>query len=329
MKRIDSDIKNNEIKNAYLLYGPERYLLLQYRNKLVDAITGFDDTMNFARFEGENTTVEEIIDLAETLPFFSEKRCILIENSPFASDPPDKLLDYLKQIPETTYLIFCEKEIRKKSRFYNAVDKNGTVVEFVNVDDRTMRAWINQKLRTDKKVMSSQVLEYFLSLTGNDMAYISMEYEKVISYTGEREEIKTEDIDAVCSVQIEDKIFEMIDAITVHNEKKAFDLYYDLLALKVAPVKILVLLARNYRILLIVKSMNAQGASKYDIASTAGIRDFTVQKYAAQARDYSVSELQSIIEEISDLDYAFKSGNLSEQISVELFIIKHAKKPLE
>ena len=74
MKTIDNDIKNMDFKKAYLLYGQERYLIKQYRDKLIKAMVNDGDSMNFSSFEGDGINQKEIIDLAETLPFL---RCFL------------------------------------------------------------------------------------------------------------------------------------------------------------------------------------------------------------------------------------------------------------
>ena len=81
MKTIDNDIKAGEFKKVYLLYGEERYLIRQYRDKLIKAMVKENDTMNFSSFEGDGISQKEIIDLAETLPFFADRRVILIEDA--------------------------------------------------------------------------------------------------------------------------------------------------------------------------------------------------------------------------------------------------------
>ena len=96
MKTIDEDIRSGNLKQIYLLYGTEDYLKRQYRDKLKNALTaagedsgmggmlsGGDGDMNFNRFEGKDINPKQVIDLAETLPFFAERRVILIENSGF------------------------------------------------------------------------------------------------------------------------------------------------------------------------------------------------------------------------------------------------------
>ena len=81
MKMLAEDIKNGVFKNVYLLCGEEAYLRTQYKNRLRNALSVPGDTMNVAQFEGKGINPREIIDLAETLPFFAERRLILIEDS--------------------------------------------------------------------------------------------------------------------------------------------------------------------------------------------------------------------------------------------------------
>ena len=83
MQRINEDIKNGNFKQIYLLYGTEAYLKKQYKDKLKNAMAAPDDDMNFTTFEGKNINPKEVIDLAETLPFFADRRVILIEDSGF------------------------------------------------------------------------------------------------------------------------------------------------------------------------------------------------------------------------------------------------------
>lgn len=72
MKSLNEDLKTGQFKQIYLLYGEEAYLKKLYKNRFVKAMVPEGDTMNYRYFEGKNTNPKEIIDLAETLPFFAE-----------------------------------------------------------------------------------------------------------------------------------------------------------------------------------------------------------------------------------------------------------------
>ena len=79
MKSLNEDLKTGQFKQIYLLYGEEAYLKKLYKNRFVKAMVPEGDTMNYRYFEGKNTNPKEIIDLAETLPFFAERRLIVLD----------------------------------------------------------------------------------------------------------------------------------------------------------------------------------------------------------------------------------------------------------
>ena len=124
MKTIDNDIRDGRIKRAYLLYGEERYLIRQYRDKLKKAIVTEDDTMNFSNFEGTEINQKEIIDLAETLPFFAEKRLIIMEDTGLFKKGGEDLAEYLPSAPESTFFVFVEEVVDKRSKMYKSIGKS-------------------------------------------------------------------------------------------------------------------------------------------------------------------------------------------------------------
>ena len=115
MQRINNDIKSGNFQPVYLLCGEERYLRRQYKDKLKNALCAPDDNMNTHYYEGKNVPVGEIIDLAETLPFFAERRVILIENSGLFKSGGEQMAEYLNTQNETTVFIFVESEVDKRS----------------------------------------------------------------------------------------------------------------------------------------------------------------------------------------------------------------------
>ena len=122
MQTLNQDIKTGEFKQIYLLYGEEAFLKNSYKNRLKEAIIG-DDTMNFARFEGKGLDVDELIRLADTMPFFAERRLILVEDSGFFKSASDALVQYLPSMPDTTILLFVETEVDKRNSYAGA-EKN-------------------------------------------------------------------------------------------------------------------------------------------------------------------------------------------------------------
>ena len=324
MKTIDNDIKMGQLKNVYLLYGAEDYLKRQYRDKLKHALVEPDDTMNFSAYEGKDINPKELIDLSETLPFFKEKRMILVENSGFFKNSCDDLAEYMSQVPETTCFVFVEEEVDKRSKLFKAASKAGSAVEFETPKEDMLVRWILGRIQREGKKITQSVMQLFLSKTGSDMENIDKELEKLLCYTLDKTEITAADVEAICTGQTENKIFEMIDAISAKNQKKALDLYYDLLALKEAPMRILFLIARQFQNLLLIKSMSAKGYPAVSIAKTAGMPSFAVQKNLRQAGAFKIDQLKEAIEDCGQAEEDVKTGRMADQLAVELLIVKYS-----
>ena len=324
MKTIDNDIKMGQLKNVYLLYGTEDYLKRQYRDKLKHALVEPDDTMNFSAYEGKDINPKELIDLSETLPFFKEKRMILVENSGFFKNSCDDLAGYMSQVPESTCFVFVEEEVDKRSKLFKAASRAGSAVEFETPKEDMLVRWILGRIQREGKKITQSVMQLFLSKTGSDMENIDKELEKLICYTLDKTEISAADVEAICTGQTENKIFEMIDAISAKNQKKALDLYYDLLALKEAPMRILFLIARQFQNLLLIKSMSAKGYPAVSIAKTAGMPSFAVQKNLRQAGAFKINQLKEAIEDCGQAEEDVKTGRMADQLAVELLIVKYS-----
>lgn len=323
MKNIKEHIKLNQFKPVYLLYGTESYLKKLYKDKLKAAILGDGDEMNFSYFEGKGIDVSKVISAANTLPFFSDKRLIIIENSGLFKSQSD-LADYIKSIPDTTHIIFTESEIDKRNRLFKAVKDVGTVSEMNGMDEANLKLWVASLLDKDKKKITGDTILYLLNKTGTDMENIQNEVEKLSCYAMDREVITAEDIDAVCTTLISGKIFLMIDAIGNRKQNQALELYYDLLALKEKPMSILFLIARQFNILIQVKNLANLGYNNTIISQKAGLMPFTINKYISQGKNFTIRTLKEALLSCAEIEEHIKTGRLMDKIGVELLIVKYS-----
>lgn len=327
MKTIEEDIKTGNFKQVYLLYGEEGYLKNQYRDKLKAAMAAPDDTMNFTAYEGKDTSPRELIDLAETLPFFADRRVILVENSGFFKNACDDLAEYMEQIAPSTHFIFVEEEVDKRGRMYKNVKKAGKIVEFATQSEELITRWILGRLKREGKNITSNVMQLFLSKTGTDMGNIDRELEKLICYTLGRDVITAEDVEAITTEQTTNKIFDMVNAIAEHNQKKALDLYYDLLALKEPPMRIMYLISRQFQILFNIRDMSSKGLDNNTMAQKAGVPPFAVRRNVTQAKGFTMAQLKQALRDGVELEEAVKTGRMDDQMAVEVFIMKYSATP--
>lgn len=321
MQTLNEDLKTGSFRRVYLLFGEERFLVKSYKNRLKEAVTG-GDTMNYNYYEGKGLDVNEIIGLAETMPFFADRRLILIEDSGLFKGSSEELAEYIPSIPETSCLLFVETEVDKRGKLYKAVKKTGYAAELGHQDASQLSRWAAGILAREGKKITGHTMELLLSKTGDSMDNVRMELEKLISYTLGREVVTDEDVEAVCAAQAVNKIFDMISAIAARQTQKAMDLYEDLLTLREPPMRILFLIARQFNQILQVKELAAKGMDKNAIAGRLKLQPFVVAKTLPQARAFTREQILSYVEFCAQMEEDVKTGRLSDRLAVELLLTK-------
>lgn len=322
MKNINHDIEVNEIKNFYLLFGEQDYLKQQYKDKLVNALVDPEDNMNLNYFEGNGISIQNVLDLGDTLPFFSENRVIVIENSGLLKKTTEDIEKRLEAFPDSSYLIFVEKEVDKRNRLYKWIGKNGYVSEMSTPDEKMLISWVKGLCKAEGKQIDESAVFYFVEHMGTDMLLLKNELEKLFCYQLEEKRITVEDVKEICVTQATDKMFDMLDAIGSHNQDKALMLYHDLLALKEPAMRVLYMLTRHFHILMQIAQLSAEGKDNKQMASSCGIPPFSVKKYAAQAGKYLYEDLKKMVEKCQEIDQGIKTGRVSDIVGVELLIVE-------
>ena len=320
-KGLLDDIKKENFKPVYLLYGTEAYLRQDYKRRLCQALVPPDDLMNFSRFQG-NPDLEEILDLARTQPWFAARRLILLEDTGLFKTSCDELADFIPEIPDTVVMVFSEEAIDKRGRLYKAVDKKGAVVSFEPLTPDRLSRWAKDYLHHNERRIDERLALTLVNRLGTDMALLKNEMEKLIAYTAGKDSVTMEDIELVCSLRLEDRIFDMLKAIAAHDRKGALELYDDLLALKEAPIKILVLLGRQYSQLRRAKELEGRGLSTRELASAIGVNPYAIRTLTRLCEHFSVSALRADLEKIIRTDEDIKLGLITDRLGVELLILE-------
>lgn len=324
MERLNNDIKSGQFKHVYLLYGEETFLRKNYRDSLKNAIIG-DDTMNYSYFEGKDTDPVAVKDMGETLPFFSEKRLIIVENVEWNSSEQEIINSFLEKLPEYLYIIFVTPSCDKRTKFFKLCGKIGCAVEMKPLTGDKQKYWIAGILSKAGKKMRENDIVHLVSLTGDDMVNIRSELEKLINYVGDRDIITSEDTDAIVTRRIEDHIFKMVDSMGRREQRKALEYYYELLARKESPFRILSLVARQFNLLIQTKELLLLRIPESNIAAKIGVNPYFVKDYVAQASNFGMEKLREALEACVRADEDIKSGKMADRLSVELLIVEFSK----
>ena len=212
MEKLRQDIRANQFERVYLLYGEERYLVQMYKNQLKKAIIG-DDTMNLNQYTGKGLPVQEVENAVMTMPFFADRRLVLLEDTGLFKSSDELWSNLVKTIPESCHVLFVEQEVDKRSRMYKAVKECGYCAEMTHPSMQQRTQWILKGFGRYGLKITQSALDSFLEKTGDDMENIRNEMEKLASFCMGKEGITKEDVDFVCTEQIENRIFDMTQAV--------------------------------------------------------------------------------------------------------------------
>ena len=331
----------------YLFYGEETYLLETREKKIKKEYQQLILGINFIQID--DTNVEELIADLETPAFGFDKKLIIAKNTGIfkkekkttKSDSKKKKVDDIKlplnekiakyiqgnleELKNTVDLVFVEQEVDKNA-LYQTIEKVGEVKEFALLKLPDLIANIKKIAVAYKVNIDDATAKYLVECCGTSMQDLINELRKLIEYKGENSNITKQDIDLLCTKQIQAVIFDLTDNLGKKETSKALEVYNGLISNKEPIQKILITLYNHFKKLYIIKI-----AEKYneDVATAMNLKPnqlFLVSKYKTQARYFETQELREVIEALIDLDANYKIGLISLEIGLEAILCRYCSK---
>lgn len=305
---------------VYLLYGTKDFQI----NEEIKKITKKQDQMNISKYDLNNTPLKLIIDDAQTVSMFEDKKTVIVDNANMftgtTSKDSDIIENYLNHINENTILILIvhNEKLDTRKKITKLIKKIGIVKEF---NDETNPAVIVKKLLKDYNI-NDKTINLFIDRVGNNPLIIQNEINKIKIYKGNNKTISDEDILNLTTKIIDIDIFKLIDYIIKKNKNKALELYHEMIKMNEEPIKILVILANQFRIMYQSKELLKKGYSEKDIASILKIHPYRVKLAIQNSRSYPSEVLLKHLNNLADIDIGIKTGKLNKNLALELFMLK-------
>lgn len=329
MEKLKNDLKTGNFQKIYLFYGEEEYLKKHYMEQCQKKIIPKgQEMMNLSVLEGNQVSGIQIIEAAETLPFLSEKRLVIIKNSELfksgRADDLQMLVDFFPSCPESSCLLFIEAEVDRRNRGFKSIQKHGYSIEFTHLNEKDLITWVKNRCKKDQKEIDTSTTIYFLRTIGSDMERLSGEIDKLIAYVNTQKQIEKKDIDEICTSSLEVRIFELVKALGNKQAERALEIYSNLIFMKESPHMILAMMARQFRLILQVKYLHDQGYPSNQIARRIGVRDFIVKECLQQGQGFSMSALKEALQDALNADVNMKTGKVDPILGVEMLLIQYA-----
>ena len=318
---LKKQLKNGDIKDAYLFYGEEKYLINLYIERILDIVPdgGFED-FNRLVVEDAKTPPAEISDFIDTYPMMAEKKVLIMRDTGVLKSANDAVKDFwttqLADIPDYMVIIFAESEIDKRSVIYKALSKAGYVLEFAPLSVTDTVTWIERQFLDAKIKIKKENAEYLAEVSGGGLSLLKNEVDKLINFC--ENEVTKSDIDRLCPKSLNIKVFEMTDAIIEKMPDKALLILHDMKSVGESAFKILYILFSAFDKMLYANLMLKEGETADIIAQKLKLPSFIARKY--MKKTFSEKFLAECISKIACIDLSIKEGRTDEWTALEQFV---------
>lgn len=323
----------------HVLIGEDDFSLRQALEEIKRGIGDPTALMtNTTVLDGRQVTLEQLRNACETVPFLSEKRLVIVEGllerfgagnkagrrkSSRQAGPPEEykaFIDGIRQLPEFTELVLIGGDIRTGNPLLRELSAMTRVRAFPRLRQSQLSQWITQRVKEAGGSISPPAVNLLVRFVGNDLWIMASEVDKLVLFTGGRR-IEEADVRAVVSYAQEASVFAMVDAVLESRVGAAQELLQQLFKQGMAPAQILVMLARQVRIIFLLREMRSRGESRADIQNKLGLTsDFVLRKAWEQADRYSPARIREVYHRLLEADLSIKTGRLEGELAINILI---------
>jgi DNA polymerase III subunit delta len=318
-------LKQGKIFPLYLFFGEEEFLIQEAIDLIISkAVDPGARDFNFNTVYCKGSSGNEIVNLAQTFPFMSERRLVIAkEIEALKAADLDELISYLGSPSPTTCLLMIANQPRyDKKSVIAPVEANGAVVRFYSILDRDVLSWIDNWARQHGLSIHRDAAQYVWQILGNDLQAITNELQKVTIYIKDRKNITFDDVKVVVGDFRDYTPFDLADALGKKNREKAFLILSRLIQEGEQPVGILASIAWNFRRLMRAKAMEAAGSGYDEIKKKMNVIFHQSASFQEQMRGYTLKELQGVFDVLITADRAIKSSGIGGRLVLERMILR-------
>ena len=306
-----------------ILNGNEKFLIESEIKKIIKDTKV--DEMNISNYDGGDKTfdIDELVNDCLTLPFFSERKVVVLKNPSFFKNKKkddgdeddinlDSLLKYVKNpVYETELIIYSyDFNFNKSLKIYKEVAKNANVknINSLNPDDFRKEAYALAKregLQIDR-----DALEKLIVNSNNQLWLLLQNIDKLKLYN---DKINLKVVEHLTDAYIEDKTYEMTTAIFNRDIDKAIKLYRDFIANDISVFVINATLATNFRMMNELNYYLKNHYSDADIARIMSLQPRRLYYLKKELNNYRNVNFLKMLSWLSLVDQQLKSSSSMDQ----------------
>ena len=337
----------------YLLHGPDE-LLRSERIAALRSALGEPELADLSTswLDGRKTSVAEVCHHCDVVPFLTPRRLVIVtgllaqlkrrqqagkkkgevgetdKGSTRADAERDALLSYLPTTPETTDLVLVEAEaVARNERPYKELARlveagRAEIVLCEAPEERDLPDWVLRRVKQKGGAIERDAAFDLATSVGRNLRLLDSELDKLLAYRSGAGAIRREDVRLLTPYTQEANIFDMVDAIGQQDGPKAVRLLRELERDGAAPLYLLSMIVRQFRILVQVADQMEVGLGKDEIAKVIGLHPFPTQKAMQQCRHWRMADLVAAYDRLLDTDVSIKTGKLPDDLALDLLVVE-------
>ncbi|MBF0492935.1 MAG: DNA polymerase III subunit delta [Deltaproteobacteria bacterium] len=312
--------------SIYLILNEDPYLADQALAKLRSELKKEKNEFEDLSFDASEMGVEALLNELNSFSFFSSYKLIRIQNAEkFKKNDWEKIIPIQKDNEGACLYISCANKT-----LYKELNKQAQgslmAIECLKPKPRDLPQFLIQAARKEGKEISLDNARLIFDLIGDDLAFALGQLELLALFTQDKKRIEAEDIHALLSETSEKNVFAFTRSLSQENLVQGnlglcFGLLEKILKQGEAPVKLMGLLARHFRIVLKTKLLQRHGASQSDICQQLKIPPFGFSEYATQAAELSWKKLIRLYSKLAEGDMHLKSVPLPAEKIFQKFLL--------
>ena len=294
------------------------------------------DEMNFVRYDGNNTLVQEFIDDANYVPLGYDKKVVAVDNCYFLMKPKPKnkiesdqdykvLINYLKHPNPDCDLILTvpNTSIDTNGEIFKIIKDYGKITELKDPDakewNKYVKVTVEEYLKKNPggRIDSDALLE-LTDRTAGDIPLLRNSVIKLFLYTNH---VTYEDVILMVTRPLEDNTFQIFNYLLDNKNEQAVGLFRDLRVNNVEPVTLIGMLANQFRLLNEVVYLSKKGYSNEEIGAELNIKPIRAQILKRQTYSMNEKAIHRTLDDLFNLDLQIKSGLVDRFYAFELFLI--------
>jgi DNA polymerase-3 subunit delta len=313
-----------DLKPVYLIHGTEDLRLSQALARLKRRVGNVADLdFNYESFDGENADVDDVIAAANTLPFASERRLVVVSNVDRMSKAAwEELAGYVARPAGTTVLVLTAPKLAKNLRLYKAIDRLGGVAEYAAPRKSEYPREVVGLFCDRGRSVTLDAAEMLVSAVGCDLRRLSAEVDKTIAFAGVRTEVTCDDVAQVVSTTAQTSVFELLEALSDRDLRRGLDVLDRLLADGESIFGVHALVLRQVRDLIVARSLaDRGGGSAREVSDVVRRPEWQVRNLPRQARNFSTEELVDSLRDAAEAETRMKTSR-EPRLAFERWIVE-------